>query len=114
MLQYDEALGGVFAAGVGVGAAVAEDIELRAMSGAYCTANAAFPRGCTTRTPSPDTTARDSTDQPSLIRSRAQVLRQRYLPPDSQLAVVAEETSDCVNDLISACIGLHLDPERAS
>lgn len=46
--------------------------------------------------------------------SPAQVLRQRYAPPDSKLAVVIEEASDCVNDLIGACIGLHLDPERAS
>lgn len=47
-------------------------------------------------------------------RSPAQVLRQRYAPPESQLAVMAEETSYCVNDLIGACIGLHLDPERSS
>jgi len=47
-------------------------------------------------------------------RSPAQVFRQRYAPPDSQLAVVTEETSDGVNNLIGACIGLHLDPERAS
>lgn len=47
-------------------------------------------------------------------RSPVQVHRQHHALPDSKLAVVTEETSDCLNDLIGACIGLHLDPERAS
>lgn len=35
------------------------------MSGAYCTANATFPRGCRPRTPSPDPSARNATDPSS-------------------------------------------------
>lgn len=35
-----------------------------------------------------------------------------HAPPASQLAVMPEETSYCLNDLIDACAGLHFKPKR--
>lgn len=46
------------------------------------------------------------------LRQTTQVPLQPSAPPDSQLTAMTEVTSDCVNDLIGACMGLHFDPER--
>lgn len=47
-----------------------------------------------------------------MARLRPHVLLRRNAPPDSKLATIPEVTSECVNDLVGACMGLHFDPER--
>jgi hypothetical protein len=49
-----------------------------------------------------------------VFRAASNRVLQLSVLADSPLATVTEVASDCVNDLIGACIRLHVDPERPS